>query len=1281
MKKAFVLSLFILCFGIAFASFTLSSKSADRLIIDFELIDLELISDGSFSHISLPFSASPLSPGSPSLPTLEFKIGVPPLGEATAKVINAAYEEKLLQERIAPVPQITDTEYLYEIDENAYLSSPKGMLKALERHRFRDYNFIPFILNPFEYDGQYSLKVLKSATIEVNISGNTSQKSSPSTDEYSQAILDLLLNAENAQYWIDRSQPTIHYADFSRSPWWARIETDKHGMFKISRDQLSAWPLNDLDPRTLRLFGNGGKLLPPDATYAGNPFIELPIEVIGEADGSFDSEDYIIFYGKNRNGTEMNAPLQYANQYVYHSPFAPNSVYWLTFAGDFDTPPLRISDMQHSSPQSQSKDYHSEILHIEEENFFRTTKGFSWFMSRLFGSTTASSNFYVELSDVVAGSQQRLKMRFQQEAEKGILTHKISVYVNDRLLMNGNSEYFIWASIEAFTLDVNTSYFHNGQNKITVKVHRNNLSDNIFLDYIEVLYAKKLIKSSSQYAMNNDRDPLNPSLNYIFSGNKNDIRAYYVGLADDEIYKLSTNVLNNGFSFEAPADEDSKIYVLNLNELYRPVKVQLNPPVDLVSEHSPITNLIIAPFEFLQQANELAEMYRQKWNLATKVVNQEDIINQFNGGHADPAALRQYIRYVYFYNGGLNLQNVTLLGTGSIDWRNFSKQAANNNRIMIYQYPTHNITSDDFLSMLSNNSYPEVAIGRYPVKSSAELAIMLKNFREYTFNPSPGLWRNSVLLLADDNVNGNVTNDWQHTQDVQAMSRMLHKSLLQTKLFAAEYLPDEFQNKPKVRDKMFEEINQGKLLWYYLGHGHFDALGMQNYFTGSTDMGRFANYDKLPLFVAATCDASFFDHWAFDCIGEKTVLLDNLGAIASVSSTRKSFPDPNHELMSYFLPNIMNQRRNLGFALMDAKIRHTSSTTNDAMYILFGDPNLRVIPPQRDTNLELTNLHNGVAHSRQTIGVSGHYGESGLNGQGSLIVRSPDKDYTIHTYTVNKSGPNIFKGQVSVNNSEYTGSFIVPDDISSGSTGIIYNYFWDENAKKDYLSYREPLSFSNQLLAGSATNEAPPQIRLYLDSLDYKDGDEVSLSPTLIAHISDDNGINITGALGHNILLILDGTSQLTSVTDYFQYDLDSHTSGTLIYQIPKLNPGRHSLQLLAFDNYNQATVATTEFIAKKDVKLRLSNLLIYPNPMKDKGHITFDISEDSDISVELFTTSGRKLNGYKSFARSGFNSIAFDARDRFGSPLANNSYFIRIKAKSHSGKKTEITETLVIYK
>ena len=193
----------------------------------------------------------------------------------------------------------------------------------------------------------------------------------------------------------------------------------------------------------------------------------------------------------------------------------------------------------------------------------------------------------------------------------------------------------------------------------------------------------------------------------------------------------------------------------------------------------------------------------------------------------------------------------------------------------------------------------------------------------------------------------------------------------------------------------------------------------------------------------------------------------------------------------------------------------------------------------------------------------------------------------------------------------------------------------------------------------------------------------MSTNPELIAHIQDENGINIIGSSGHCILLIVDGSITPIDITEGFMYDVGSATNGVLTWQLDDLSEGSHSVQLIVFDNLNNPTVAETNFVSKSSGAVFIEQMLPYPNPMSDGGHFTFIITEDSDITITIYTLTGRKIKTIKQLnSLTGYNQISWDGKDDDGDEIANNTYFYKIKAKQLINSKiTEKIGKLIILK
>ncbi|HNX38227.1 MAG TPA: type IX secretion system sortase PorU [Candidatus Cloacimonadota bacterium] len=1279
MKNRFALILALVFLSLSgFAEVTVLTRSPSLITVSFTIDAYNLSDTGDFQALSSSEMSSRLEVGAPDIPYSEFKVGIP-FGAVVKTTVEQTTQDRIaLVKRLRPIPRVIEadgiSQNLYAPDPIKYSTGSGELLVSLPVTSFRGYSFIPIEIHPFAYDGDRSLIVTREAILRIEILGETTRHTPGETDELADVILDQLINPSDAKYWYQELRPAINYADFGLSDWWVRIETDKDGLFKISPSQLSSLPLADIDPRSFRLFTTGGAVISSVVVQPGPAFVETAIQVIGESDGAFDSSDYIVFFGTDRNGLEQNLNVGTGH---YNNPYSQNTVYWLTFGGEFSGSPKRMTVSSPETSWDQSINSYTETLRMDEERYRRDIHGFDWYMTRFFGYNTADYQFTINLENVDTTKAQALSFSIIQENIDSFTTHNMSVYINDVPIVSSTttgSIIFTWSATSEYLFNKMVTGFVNGPNTLKIRILRSG-TVNYFLDYIKLDYGRTLIKQAGQFFIRVPSEYPLQKVKYNLTGDYNGTSLYKINSLDNiDVIPLQSDYYVTMGAANIPQ------FILKPQELYTPASISLYQVPDLVTNLSQVDNVIICPAEFAGSAQTLSDLYMQVYGKRSLVVDQQQIFDQFNGGHPDPMALRQYLRFVYHNAPSPRLSSLTLLGIGTIDWVNTSGLASERNKVILFQ--RNDDVSDDWFGMLTTSSYPEIAIGRYPVRNQTELNIMLNNFRSYTQNPQPGWWQNSMVFLADDLYNGpNSPYEDIHTDDMNQAAGMMNRSVLIDKIFAWDYPYDEFQNKPGARDAMFTALNDGRLIWYYIGHGSYDKLGAEDYMNGATDMGRFTNQGKQSFFIAASCKVANFDYWGFDSLAQKVVLRNNTASIASWAATRITYPTLNDDLMKLALDRMVNKRNPVGNAILSAKVSYTLDSTNELVYVLLGDPLLHIMPPERDSTMSVTGVGEDKSslRSRQIALVNGRFSTEGLNGEAELVVYDTDRLYNLDNVHVSQRGTKLFRGKVQVQNSQFSGGFIVPDDVTNGTTGIVMAYFWDPSVKKGYVSYHSPLSLSDEAMA--VINDSAPTIGLYLESLDFRAGDTVGSTPELIARISDANGINITGSSGHNILLVIDDAIQPVSVTNYFAYNVNSYTDGTLVYTLPELAEGPHALQLIAFDGFNLPAVATTNFVVHKSGELSLERFLIYPNPMETETAFTFLLSDAANLKISVYTVTGKKLRTLESNGREGFNTVKWDGKDDQGHRPANGTYFVKIKATDSTGKSTEKTERLVIYK
>ena len=106
---------------------------------------------------------------------------------------------------------------------------------------------------------------------------------------------------------------------------WYRFYVEKSGIYQISKSFLNELGLgtDGVDPKKIKIYGSGGRMVPlANSTPYPNDLEENAIQVVGEADGVFNNEDYILFYAEgtdnwsDENKTHINLYSDKAYYYI-----------------------------------------------------------------------------------------------------------------------------------------------------------------------------------------------------------------------------------------------------------------------------------------------------------------------------------------------------------------------------------------------------------------------------------------------------------------------------------------------------------------------------------------------------------------------------------------------------------------------------------------------------------------------------------------------------------------------------------------------------------------------------------------------------------------------------------------------------------------------------------------------------------------------------------------------------------------------------------------------------
>jgi len=1296
------------------------NETAETTEIELILDDIEIKDDDSYTRISFPKATYPSNPESPEIPFILLNFAVPAGGYLDVSVVEVDQQSATLERPIQPVGRPSATQSMksdYRIDPTKYRAT-LPLYHITEKQIINYYDYMSVVINPIRYSySQNKIEYAKRLLVTAHIRGMTQRPTSPTLSEKPDIYNDIFVNKKYARSMAIQRDKTYHMSDFSRGSVWYRMEIATDGMYVLDNVNLPEAVYRDADPNAVRIFSTGGSLMFPNFTDSGNEFMEIPIYQRGGNSGSFDAQTKLIFYAQSRDGFGKNLPiadydsstsrLSNLGDYITLNPYSKAGVYWLTWGSRFTGSPSRMTEQSLQTANTE-RNSGREIYHREREdentlyiadynssNIVNWYHGFDWFMKDLNNTDRASYN--VSFSDV--DSTVRPRVWFVARANPNV-----SIAVNNSVILTVNDTIRTTLTLPDVSIRKSpvynaTSFLKNGTNTFTFTATGNSKK---LLKTFTVEWQKKLIKRDGEalsFQCARADTTVNTRYTFTNAGNQPVTAVYQM----DDFHNVRLLSLA-GNSFIAKADINDFFYICADSDYLRPANIALANPVDL-SNVKPHQVMIIYPSEFTEGVVRLTNIY-EKQDYQVRSVRLTDVYDNFSGGHPDPVAIRNYLHYIQL-SSPLDQKplGAVFIGSGTADHRNLSRVAATRNKFPVNQlaYDTgmgganysqrpyvKNTASDDYYANFNTFRFPEVIVGRIPAKTTQELGYYLDKLETYIKNPQAGWWQYTAQIIADDFNYRDGEYDIEHTRLTQQLYENIKSHIITDKLFSQEYPLNALKRKPNVKNLLIEKLNEGRLFWIYFGHGSIRNCGDEQYFSADSDIVLLQNRDKYPIFLAGSCNIGQFDVPSVNSLAEELVFRRNAGTIVSIGATRKSYGDPNYRLFNAIMGKVLiDQQTILGQAFINAKeaTSYDSIYDDNTFYNILGDPFLKIAYPTISDSLYFTDdTHRASVQRRQTVTAKGGYdGPISDESVANILAYDNPKAFTMysstHSYDVTKENLPIFKGSSRITDSQYDVAFVIPEDTTPGNAGKIFSMAIDDSnpaSKKTYVDRMINIDISETL--HDIENTDTPEIKIYLDNRNFQDGDTVLKSPTLIADISDDNGINTIGNPGKNIMIRVDSSNDVIAASAGFTYDRNSYTSGTLIWPLQNLPVGRRTVEVVAYDSFNESAVASASFVVSEDVPLDIQNPLVYPNPMRDDGcHFTFYLNYEANIIIDIYTITGRKIKTISAYNQHHFVMIHWNGRDEDGDRIANNTYFYKVKAHATQGKgNDEVTEKLV---
>ncbi|MBP7183965.1 MAG: type IX secretion system sortase PorU [Saprospiraceae bacterium] len=1091
------------------------------------------------------------------------------------------------------------------------------------------------------------------------------------------------------------------------------------GVYKLTyeylKNQLGISNIDNINPKKIKLYGNGGGMLPElNSTFRPDDLIENAIKVVGEEDGVFNQNDYILFYAVGADKASFDYTTK---QFSQPKNIYSNTAYYFIKIDDNNYGQRIAQRNDINDTDAHSTDSFSEYWHyeVDSRNILHSTglssgSGKVWFGDIFNSEREKDYSAALPFNDVIIGDSARVILKFAARS---------SASSSVRLLCN-NNQYS--ANMTAVTLigesAITSSQASNGiidakfisnssSPSLVIQYPDNGYDGDGFLDYLEV-YARRPLSviENNTLAFRDIKSLLYAKNKYQF---RNDISNFEIWDVTNFNQPITQLITNNSFTVNSSSEILNQFITFQKDANTLPTPNVAVGKIENQNYHGIIDpNMVIIYHSlFKSEAERLAEHRRNFSGFTVELVDIDLLFNEFSSGALDPTAIRDFARMLYQRSDKFKF--LLLVGDGSFDMRNIlGIEGLATNYIPTYQTnesynPVNAFTSDDYFGLLDDNEGNnlagkiDIAIGRLPVKilgdGTNEATIVVDKIINYeTAKSTFGDWRMRMSFVADDE---DYNLHFNGAERITNKIGMFFKDANVDKIYSDAF--DQVSSAgasryPASNQKINTNMYKGQLLYNYFGHGSYRSWSQERILTFD-DIAKWTNKDKLPLFITATCSFTGFDDPTRVSAGEACFLKQNGGTIGLFTTVRPVFASSNETLVQNVIDQQFFQPNGLQLPFGEVMRLSKNLSSDSRKFLLIGDPAVRLAFPinkvvtTKFNNIDIASGVIDTVRALQKVVVEGYVSDingnilTDFNGTMyptifdkalTLVTKGQDEGSSVATFSLQQSV--IFKGAATVTAGKFSFTCIIPKDINyQYGKGKISYYAFDGNSK-DAGGY-----FDNFYIGGSdstalADNKGP-DLEIFMNDDKFVFGGLTNESPTLYVKLKDDSGISVVGnSVGHDLLGTLDDRTQNNYIlNDFYQAAIDDYTKGEIRYPLYDLAEGRHHIKVKAWDVANNSGEVFTEFIVASSAEGALAHILNYPNPFVNHTEFQFEhnlAGNDVRLQIQIFTVSGKLVKTIDEtlFANSNrITGINWDGKDDFGDQLAKGVYLYKIKLKPTS--------------
>jgi hypothetical protein len=1165
--------------------------------------------------------------------------------------------------------------------------------------RLRDLRVVEVVVRPFSYDpAAGTLLVVRRVRVTLDISAPSltavpGRRPSQAGQLFESLYRGTLLNYQSSTAWrLPAGGPALRAAlPFQQGGRWVSVRIDSTDIYAVSPGDLqnAGVDVQGINPASFRLFSGGGRMLDEDPQGAQPELKEVALRVTGAGDGSFDPEDRIIFYGQaldrffvTDSGTVSSVRHRYDSR----------AVYWLTW-GEAQTG-LRIAEYPTLPASGAALPSSAETWTHREENTQYLTD-----VEPAEPRSNPAPDYWAWVLDSDAGGSIERSFDLEREPGSGESFLRCEFY---GILAGNLATYRV--SLNGTELSSGFNYALNARTTVWIAVPPGLLrkQDNRFslsarnqaLGFFELRVNTPLTLGAGERL----------TFHQAAAGGTPGFQFSDIASQDFEVYDVTAPeqpVLVTGLDrttpgtvrFAAPpiAGTVRSFVALTGRAWAAPSAVRAENLPGL-RNMAGAEYVVLAPGELVSQAEKLAAFHAGEYS--TAVVAVEDVYNEFSFGPADPAALRNFLKYA-FERWPVRPQFVVLLGDGHNDFRGYTAAGRSKPNLILPYITQQDLEVEEWYVRFDNGGLPQMALGRIPAQRQGDAEAVVQKITRYGSGADAGDWVKRVILVADDgyDLGGICDQVTNHVPGSEQLDSLIPADFERKKVYLDQYQfdpPGIGTRKPAATRDLLNWWNRGALLVNYLGHGSPFQWSQELAFDVERDLPLLTNGSRLPLVLNSSCSIGHFDDYRSEAMAEKLVTFKSGGAVAVYAGTRVTFAYQNLALNRAFMLALFQADPGpIGAAALQARISLGGVDRGNAeRYALFGDPGLRLHQPARRIKFEADQVRayrpgEKVSFSGRVEDAAGNL-DAGFSGVGQIKFNGGVQPVTIpyqcnwygtsieRSVFFNEPAPVLFDGSVTVTGGRFSGALVLPVSLAGSQPGdslalrrgMFLGYGTSDQGDAAGAGGQVEIAGAPAVL----TDSAGPRISLLYQDRELSDGERVAATEPLVLVLKDENGINTTDRPGVQVSLEVDeGTTYAADLTPFFRYRTDSYQEGTVSVDLQPVGTGLHNFRFRATDNaQNASRFELMLYVTGASEALSLSGVLNYPNPFRDETFICFEISSPADVLIRFFTVAGRPVRELRLFnLPAGFNTVRWDGRDEYQQNIANGIYLYKISCKA----------------